>query len=387
MRLPLTYNIRSLGLRWADSLLMVGAIALVVGVFVSMMALAEGLESTLVATGESLNLVVLRQASRSETQSAIQAEAYRTIAELPGIARGLDGQPLATAEVVVVVNMEKKSRGGLSNVVVRGVTPQSFTLRPQVRLVDGSLPRGGLPDLVASRRIAERVLGTGVGGRVRLGGTDWTVVGLMEAGGTASDSEIWADRATLADEFKRRDYSVILARAASLPQRDILVGRIALDPRLKLKAMPERSFYEQQTGAAEPIRWIANFVSVVMGLGAGVCGMNITFGFILSRAREIGIVRALGFGSGSIVLSFMLESAILGLAGGLAGSMLALPVHGLSVGIMNYRSFSEVEFAFRVTWGLVGRGVLLALALSALGSAVPAMVAARMPIADALRAQ
>jgi putative ABC transport system permease protein len=384
--MPLRYNTRSLRARWVDSVLMVAAIALVVGVFISVMALAEGLQATLVSTGSSENLVVLRHASRSETQSAVRQEAYRTIVNFAEIARGTDGSPLAAGEVVVVVNMEKRSRGGPSNVIVRGVTPQSFALRPQVHLVEGIPPRAGLPDLVASHSLAEQLLGAPLGGKVRLGSRDWTLVGLLEAGGTAFDSEIWADRATLADEFKRQDYSAVLVRASSVAARDVLAGRITADQRLKLKAMPEQAFYAEQSMAAAPIRWIATFVSVVMGLGAVVCGMNIMFAFVLARTREIGIVRALGFTSGSVVLSFMVESALLGIAGGLGGCLLALPVHGLRAGIMNYRSFSEVEFAFQVTWELMGRGVLLGLALSAVGSLVPAVVAARRPLADALRA-
>jgi ABC-type antimicrobial peptide transport system permease subunit len=385
MRIPLRYNTRSLSTRWVASLLMIAAIALVVGVFTSVMALARGLEATLVATGSPENLVVLRHGSRSETQSAVRQEAYTTIVTFPEVARDIDGRPLAAGEVVVVVNMEKP-RGGPSNVVLRGVTPESFALRPQVRLVEGRPPRPGLPEVAASRRLAERVLGTGLGGSVRIGSRDWRVVGLFEAGGTAFDSEIWADRGVLADEFKRYDYSAVVVRASDVERRDLLAARIAADPRLKLKAKPEPLFYEEQSLGAEPIRWVGMFVSVVMGLGGAVCGMNIMFGFVLSRAREIGIMRALGFSRWSIVLSFMVESIMVGLGGGLVGCILAYPMHGVHVGVMNYRTFSEVEFAFRVTWGLMGRGVVLGLGLSVVASVIPAVVAARAPISEALRA-
>jgi putative ABC transport system permease protein len=252
--------------------------------------------------------------------------------------------------------------------------------------VEGIRPRAGLPEVAASRRLAARVLGTALGGGVRIGSREWRVVGVLDGGGTAFDSEIWTDRGILADEFKRYDYSAVVVRASDIARRDVLAARIAADPRLKLKAKPESLFYQEQSLGAEPIRWVGRFVSIVMGLGGAVCGMNIMFGFVLSRGREIGIVRALGFSRWSVVLSFMMESIMLGLGGGLVGCGLAAPLHGVHVGVMNYRTFSDVDFAFRVTWGLMGGGVLLGLGLSVAASVIPAVVAARAPIAESLRA-
>ncbi|HTG13682.1 MAG TPA: ABC transporter permease [Blastocatellia bacterium] len=385
MAIPLKYNLRNLVVRRVSTLMTVGTIALVVAVFVALMALANGLNSALIDTGAPENIVVLREGSQTEMQSGVSKEAFQIIQSLPGIARDTEGKPVASGEIAVIVNLPRRATGESSNVTLRGVSQIGIAMRPQIRLVEGRMFRPEVGEAIVSRKIADRFAGAGLGQTLQLGRRGLTVVGVFDAGGTAFDSEIWSDVNDVASAFDRSGYSSVLARAESVATRDQLANRIAAEQRLKLEAKPEMKYYEEQTGASAPIKGLGIFVAIILGIGACFGGMNTMYAAVAYRTREIGTLRALGFSKASIMLSFVIESMIIALIGGMAGCLLALPVNGIATGTMNFRTFSEIAFSFKITPDLFVSALIFAAVLGLLGGLLPSRMAARMPITKALR--
>ncbi|HEY6329476.1 MAG TPA: ABC transporter permease [Blastocatellia bacterium] len=385
MAIPIKYNLRNLVVRRVNSLMTIFAIALVVAVFLALMSLANGLNTALVSTGAPANVIVMRDGAQSEVQSIVTKDAYQVIQTIPGIARDSSGKPITSAEVTVLVNLPRRGSGEPSNVTVRGVSPAGFTLRPQLNLVEGRMFRTGVGEAIVSRRIAGRFSSTGLGEQLKLGRSDWTVVGIFEAGNTAFDSEIWSDVNQVMDAFDRSDYSSVLVRAADSISPTQVADRIASEQRLKLQAKPELKYYEEQTSSAAPIRALGMFVAVILGIGACFGGMNTMYAAVASRTREIGTLRALGFSKGSILTSFVIESLILALIGGALGCLLALPVNGVTTGTTNFRTFSELAFSFQLSYDLVLTALIFAAIMGLLGGLLPARMASRLPITSALR--
>jgi putative ABC transport system permease protein len=385
MAIPLKYNLRNLIVRRVGTLMTVGTIALVVAVFVALMALANGLNSALIATGAPENIVVLREGSQTEMQSGVSKEAFQIIQALPGVARDTEGKPVASGEIAVVVNLPRRASGESSNVTLRGVSQTGIAMRPQIKLVEGRMFRTEVGEAIVSRKIADRFTGAGLGQTLQLGRRSLTVVGVFDAGGTAFDSEIWSDVNDVASAFDRSGYSSVLARAESVATRDQLANRIAAEQRLKLEAKPEMKYYEEQTGASAPIKGLGIFVAIILGVGACFGGMNTMYAAVAYRTREIGTLRALGFSKASIMLSFVIESMIIALIGGVVGCLLALPVNGIATGTMNFRTFSEIAFSFKITPDLFVSALIFAAVLGLLGGLLPSRMAARMPITKALR--
>jgi putative ABC transport system permease protein len=385
MAVPLAYNIRNLRVRLFSTLMTVLSVGLVVAVFIGVMALARGLEEAFEATGDPLNVVALRQGSQVETSSAVRRDALQVIQYLPGVATDADGTPLVSPEVIVLLNLPKRADGQGANVLVRGLRATGFALRPQVRLVEGRAARPGLREVIVGRSVAERYRNAGLGEALRFGRSRWTVVGIFEAGRTAFGSEIWADASELADDFDRADYSSVLLRAENPLARRTIERRIDSDQRLHLKAQAEPDYYAEQTKTAGPIKILGSFMAVLMAIGASFAVMNTMYAAVSRRAREIGVLRVLGFQPGSILLSFLAESVLLAILGGLLGCLLALPIHGLTTGTMNFRTFSDISFAFRITPDLMMRGLGFALLMGALGGFLPARLASRQPMVETLR--
>lgn len=385
MAIPLAYNVRNLRVRAFSSLMTALGIGLVVAVFIGVMALARGLEEAFVDTGVPLNLVVLRQGSQVETSSVVTRDSLQVIRYLPGVAMDTAGIPLVSPEVIVLLNLPKRGDGQGSNVLIRGVSATGSALRPQVRLVAGRAVRPGLREVVIGRAIADRFRDADLGGTLRFGKSRWTIVGIFEAGRTAFASEIWADASELAEDFDRSNYSSVLLRAESPAALRAIEQRIADDRRLHLKALAETAYYAEQTKAAAPIKVLGGFMAALMAIGASFAAMNSMYAAVARRSREIGILRVLGFRPGSILLSFLTESLLLGLAGGILGCLLALPIHGLSTGTTNFRTFSDISFAFRITPDLLLRGLGFSLVMGGLGGLLPARLAARQPMVNTLR--
>jgi putative ABC transport system permease protein len=270
---------------------------------------------------------------------------------------------------------------------VRGVSDKSLELRPKIKITEGRVFRPGLREVVVSRSISNRFRDARIGDAIHLGRVDWTVVGTFDAAQTAYDSEIWTNYNELAEEFERPIYSSILARAADAAALPRIKERIAGDRRIKLDAFGEREYFQTQTSSALPVQILGYLIGGIMAVGSCFAVMNTMYAATAYRTREIATLRVLGFKRRSILLSFMLESVLLAVCGGVLGCLLALPVHGISTGTANFNSFAEVAFQFRITPAVIGEGIVFAAFMGGIGGLLPARRAARLPIVRALRTE
>jgi putative ABC transport system permease protein len=386
MALPLKYNIRNIIVRKGSTLATAFTIGLTVAVFLLVMALARGIDLTLASSGEPLNLIVLREGSTAELNSSVSREQFNDLIYLDGVQRESD-KPMATGETITLIYKPRKGMSQGSNVMVRGVGPMSFKLRSGFQTVAGRLFQPGLTEAVVSKRIAERFQGLDIGDKFRIQTTDYTVVGLFDSAGKAFESEIWVDNNSLASTTNRETYSSVLMRVNDQNALTALSKRITDDPKLHLKAVSERVFYEDQQGAASGIlKGLAVFISFIMAVGAGFAGMNTMYAAVARRTKEIGTLRVLGFGRRSILIAFLLESVAIALIGAAIGILLSLPLNFVSTGTSNWQNFSEIAFNFRVTPDLMIFALVFGGVIGFVGSLLPSIRAARFKIVDALRA-
>ncbi len=385
MRLPLKYNLRHLRVRWTSTLVTVASIALVVAVFVMVMSLARGLRSTFLSTGDERNLLVLRKGALAESSSQITIEDVRRTRFLEGIQRTPQGEPLASAEVIVLITLDR-ANGGKAHVQVRGLEPAGLPLRPQIRLVEGRMFQRGVRECIVSRKVARRFKQCGLGQSFRSGKHTWHVVGIFEAAKTAFESEIWADTDEVREAFRRSFYCSMTIQPTDINAAAALVRRIEGDKGRQLRAMTEPEYYRSQTRTAGPIQLLGACLAAVMSIGAAFSAMNTMYATVSARTREIGTLRVLGFAPGSIYVSILIESLMLAFAGGLLGCLLSLPLNGLATGTFNWATFAEVAFEFQITGNLLLAGMVFALVMGALGGMLPARWAARQPLLEALRA-
>ena len=387
MRIPLSYIVRNLAARRLTTALTAGGMALVVYVFATVLMLAAGLERTLVATGSDDNVVVIRRGSQTEIQSGIDRRQAAIVESLSGIATGADGRPAVSKEPVVLITLPKRDSGKPSNVVIRGVTPEGYALRPQARIVAGRLPRPGTAEVIAGRSIADGFRGAGLDETVRFASRDWTVVGIFDAGRTGFDSEIWGDAEQMLQAFRRLGFSSVIFRLADGSRFDEVRRAIEADPRLTLEAKRETRFYADQSGALSTfITYLGTSISIIFSIGAIIGAMITMYASVASRTGEIGTLRALGFPRRSVLLAFLVESLLLGLAGGVVGLAGASLMQAVSISTMNFQTFAELAFSFALTPGIVAVSLAFALAMGFVGGFLPAARAARMKIVDALRA-
>ena len=387
MAIPLAYNLRSVRQRWASSVVAVLGIAGTVAVFVAMMALAQGFRATLVASGSPSNAILLRAGASTEMYSAVTLDQVRIVEELPGVGKGPAG-PLASPEVVVVAAFPLRASGTDANVQVRGVSPRVLAVRENVKVRSGRFFTPGLAELVVGRNAAATYAGLELGNRIRFGGGDWEVVGVFDAGGSAFDSEAWCDASVLAQTYQRPQnvFQSLTVQLDSPEAFGRLKDAITTDPRLTLAADREREYYAKQSQSMTTlITVLGGVVTLVMAVGAVFGALNTMYSAISERKREIATMRALGFGSGSVVASFVVESLLIAMVGGVLGCLLVLPVNGLTTGTMNWQTFSHLAFAFRITPGLLLSGLVFALAMGLIGGVPPAVRAARRPVAPTLR--
>jgi len=387
MALPLKYNLRNIIVRKGSTLATAFTIGLTVAVFLLVMALARGIDSTLASSGEPLNMIVLREGSTAELNSSITQENFKDLMYLDGVARENE-QPLAAGENITLIYKARKGMSQGSNVTIRGVGPMSFKLRSGFKVVAGRLFQPGLTEAVVSKRIAERFQGLEIGDKFRIQTTDYTVVGLFDSAGKAFESEIWVDINSLASTTKRTDsFSIALMRVKDQNALNALTKRITDDPKLHLKATSERSFYEEQQGQASgALKALAVFITFIMAVGAGFAGMNTMYAAVARRTKEIGTLRVLGFGRLSILIAFLLESVAIALIGAAIGIVLSLPLNFVSTGTSNWVTFSEIAFNFRVTPDLMIWALTFGAVIGFVGSLFPSIRASRFKIVDALRA-
>jgi putative ABC transport system permease protein len=387
MAIPLSYNLNSLRVRWTSTVVAVLGIAGTVGVFIAMLSMANGFKTTLVSSGSPRNAIVLRGGATSEMESGISLDQVRVIEDAPGVARSAAG-PLVSPEVVVIAAFPLKATGTDANVQVRGVSPKALDVRDSIKLASGRFFQPGLNELIVGRNVAGTYTGFDLGNKVRFGGGEWTIVGVFDAGGSAFDSEVWSDSSVLSAVYKRPTnvFQSVTARLDSPEAFTKFKDALTSDPRVTLQASRERDYYEKQSRALTTlIQVLGTMVAVVMGIGAVLAALNTMYSAVAERSREIATMRALGFGSGSVVTSFVFEALCIALIGGLLGCLCILPLNGLTTGTMNWQTFSHLAFAFRVTPALLGAGLIFALCMGLAGGVPPAVRAARARIAVALR--
>jgi putative ABC transport system permease protein len=387
MAIPVTYNYRSVKARWTSSIVAVLGIAGTVGVFVAMLSLARGFKATLVSSGAEDNAIVMRAGATSEMMSGIRLEDVKIVQDAPGVARGADG-PLVTSEVVVVAPFPLASTGTDANAQVRGVSANVLEIRKNVKIVQGRMFQPGLAELVIGKNASTSYAGLTLGNTINFGGGQWKIVGIFDAGGSAFDSEAWCDARVLDDVYKRptnifQSATIHLTSPAAFQQ---FKDSVTSDPRLNLDVSREIEYYSKQsTRMTQLITILGGLVAFVMAIGAIFGALNTMYSAVAERGREIATMRALGFGGGAVVFSFLIEALLISFVGGVIGCIAVLPLNGLTTGAMNWQTFSHLAFAFRITPVLLAAGIVFALAMGLLGGLPPAIRAAWRPVAVALR--
>jgi putative ABC transport system permease protein len=384
---PVYYVVRNMWTRRLTTGLTAGGMALVVFVFAVVLMLDEGLRRTLVTTGEYDNVVVTRRASETEIQSIIPRNQAPIVEAHPAVAIAAGGEPLASREVVVLISLNKRGSEKPSNITIRGVSPRATELRPQVKLVAGRMFDPGKSEIIAGDGITRRFAGAGIGERLRFGQRDWTVVGLFDAGNSGFDSEIWGDVEQLAQAFRRIVFSSVIVRLGDSRRFDEFKRDIEADPRLQLEAKREQVYYaDQSKGLSTFISILGLTLSVIFSIGAMIGAMITMYASVANRVAEIGTLRALGFRRRAILTAFLMESMLLGLAGGAVGLLFASFMQLVTFSTMNFQSFSELAFGFTLNAAIVAKSAVFAALMGLVGGVLPAARAAQMKIVDSLRA-
>jgi putative ABC transport system permease protein len=385
MAIPLAYNFRNLVVRKTSTLMTALGIALTVAILLAVLALINGLRTTLSTSGDPLRIIVLRKGAESELTSLFTRTQFQDLKFKPGIATGSDGQPLASLEVITVINLANVDNPNGVNLTVRGLPQVGIQMRRNVHIASGRWFDPGRREVVVGKSVAARFPSAGLGGKVHFGRGDWNIVGVMDAGSGAQNSEIWGDLNQVASDLQRLE----VLSAALLTARDevtakALINDIGGDQRLELNAQSEKQYYDQQTVNAIPLEYTGIFVALIMAVGSSFAAMNTMYAAVARRGKEIGTLRVLGFSRGSIMTSFFLESVLLSGLGGLLGCLLVLPLNGITTAVGN-GNFSEVAFNFHVTPQIMGTGILFAVVLGTIGGLLPARMASRKEILTALR--
>jgi hypothetical protein len=388
MSIPLIYNVRSVLQRRVSTGLTALGIGLVVAVFIGMLALANGFRVALARTGSGGNALVLRRGADSELSSGLSRETASIIGASPHVATGADGRPLVSPEVYVLVPLPRPGDStAVGNVVARGVSDQAWTVRANVRIVEGRRPQSGRAEICVGRRIAGRFAHTGLGETLRFAGRDWAVVCHFTAGGSAFESEVWGENEQFMPVFRGEVFQSITFRLRDDAGFEEAKRALEADQRVTVDAHRESDFYRQQSQLLDRIlRVLAILITSIMAVGAVFGAVNTMYASVASRAPEIAVLLTLGFRPRSILASFLVESAFIAALGGVIGCLLALPINGIVTSTTNWSSFSEIAFSFRVTPGLLASGLAFAIVMGVLGGFFPARRAATLPVIQALRA-
>jgi putative ABC transport system permease protein len=386
--IPFAYSLRNLWTRRLTTVLTVSGMALVVFVFATILMLAQGLQKTLVETGSYDNAVIIRKGSGSEVQSWVDRAQAGIIETDPIVATGTDGKPLVARELVVLIGLAKKDTEKVSNVTIRGISEASLALRPQVVLIRGRMPAMGSSEVVVGSSVARRFKGADLGGELRFGMRQWRIVGIFDAGNTGFTSEIWGDVEQLMPAFRRPVFSSMILRMNNPSQFEAFKLRVETNPRLTQEVKRETRYYlEQSEMMAKFLRILGISLTLIFSLGAIIGAMITMYAAVANRIGEIGTLRALGFRRRSILISFLMEALLLGLAGGLAGLLFASFMQLVEVSTVNFQTFSELAFKFSMTIGIAVKALLFAVIMGFLGGVLPALRAAHMNIVEALRSK
>jgi len=379
-------NVKSIPERWAPSLVIVIGLAGVVAVFTALLAMATGFESTLKATGRTDVGVVMRGGSDAELNSGLDRDATDLIKQAKGVRVGANGRPVASAETMTIAELLRAgSLKDSSNITLRGVDPEAFALRPQLKIVEGRSFTPGLRELIAGRGVTRQFAGAGLGNVVRMRGSDWTVVGVFESG-DGNESELWTDIEVARTTFGRQGSSSVRVGLDGPDGFDKVKASLTGDPRLTVDVVREQDYFSGQTKEfRKTIGVLAGVVTIIMALGAVFAALNSMYAAVAARGKEIATLRAIGFGGFSVLLSVMIEALLLALVGGLLGAAIAYVLfNNLSVSTLG-QNFTQVVFNFKVTPELVARGLVISIVIGMIGGLLPAIRAARQPVTTGLR--
>jgi putative ABC transport system permease protein len=385
--IPLIYNVRSVRARWTSTIVAVLGIAGTVGVFVAMLSLAHGFKATLVASGSPDNVLVMRAGSPSEMMGGITLDSVKVIKDAPGIARDANG-PLVTQEVVGVIPVPLISTGTDANVQVRGVSPNVLEIRKFAKIVQGRMFSPGVSELIVGRNATHTYSGLTLNNVVDFAGGHWTVVGIFDAGGSAFDSEVWCDSHVLNEVLKRPPtvFQSVTVHLQSPNSFQTLKDSLTSDPRLNVDVIREVDYYAKQSRTMTTlITVLGGLVAAIMAIGAVFGALNTMYSAVSERGREIATMRAVGFAGSAVVFSFLIEALLIAFIGGVLGCLAVLPLNGLTTSTMNFQTFSNLAFAFKITPQLLVQGVIFALVMGVVGGLLPAIRAAAQPVATALR--
>jgi putative ABC transport system permease protein len=389
MAIPISYNLRNLRVRYTTTIMTALGIGLTVAVLLGILALVNGLQASLAVTGDVRNVLAMRQGSTSELVSAVSQEQFNTIRVLDGIDR-LDGDPMASYELISIVSLKLRGaedlEGQEGNINVRGLSPIGIKMREGLKLTEGRWFEPGRREMVVGQGVHGIRAGTDIGDKIPFGRGEWEVVGIFDAGGSAYNSEIWADgNLATADLNRGSTRSVVLIRATDEAAAQALANRIKDDQRLLLEGRLEREYYAQQMSSAAPIQGLGIFIAIIMAIGSCFAAMNTMYTAVARRAREVGTLRLLGFSRWSIIGSFVFESLMLSLLGGIAGVLLVLPLNGIESRLGNQLTFSETTFSLHITPESILAGLIFAAVMGMIGGLLPARLAAGKTILNSLR--
>lgn len=380
-------NLRNLPQRVGSSIVAVIGVAAVVLVFAAVLSMAKGFERTMISAGSEDTAIIMRSGSTSELNSGFSNDQTLIIADAPGVLKDGDATVMS-AELYVVVDVKKKSSNTDANVPFRGVQLGAFDVRKDVAVAEGRMFELGKNEIIVGRSAQQEFAGLDTGSKIRFGQSEWYIVGAFEAGGSVSESELWTDVRVLQGAYRRgNSFQSVRVKLQSKNSLDDLEAALEKDPRISADVLTEKEYY---SGQAEPlsdfIMLIGYPLTILMAIGAVFGALNSMYSSVSVRGKEIATLRALGFGPISILFSTMIESTILALVGGVLGGAIAyLAFNGFQVSTLNVASFSQVVFDFAVTGDLLIDGLYAALIIGALGGLLPAIRAARLPVAQALR--
>jgi putative ABC transport system permease protein len=385
MAIPISYNLRNLVVRKTTTLMTAAGIAMTVAVLLAVFGLNAGLKQAFAAQGDPLHVLVLRKGGTSELTSLFTPSQLQIVKTFPGIAQGKDGQPMTSMEVVTIVNLANKENEAGINITVRGVSVRGREMRT-LSLTSGRWYKPGLREIVVGKSIAKRYPAARIDSQLKFGRGYWTVVGVLDGGDSAVNSEIWGDANQIASDFNRADtYSSALLQATDEVTAAALAKQLEADPRLNVTVYSEKDYYARQTQSGAPLSFLGGFVCIIMAVGSAFAAMNTMYAAVARRSQEIGTLRVLGFTKGSILLSFLFEAVLLSAIGGLLACIITLPLNNLTTGVGNFITFSETSFNFRIGPAAMVAGVLFSAVLGAIGGFFPARQAAKKEILTALR--
>jgi len=390
MNLLLAYSYKNIFARKLTSILTIAGIALVAFVFCAVLMLSNGLEQTLIDTGNDDNVTIIRKASMTEIQSIMPLSMGRVIIPDPAFAQSETGEPMVATEIMVLISQPKRgySEKETSNVPVRGVNNMSFVVRPDLKIAEGRMFNPGTSEVIAGIKVANGFQGCGIGETVRFASRDWIVVGTFEGEGSGFENELWGDYNQLSAAFDRPIYSSLTGRLKSLDLYDDMKKRLEEDPRLTIEVRHEKEYYATQSKFTTTyINILGTVISIIFSLGAIVGAMITMYATVADRTKEIGTLRALGFSRSSLLITFLVEAVLMSFIGGLIGVGIAYFLRFFEVSTTNWDTFAEIAFSFEISSNIVIGTLIFAIVMGFVGGFLPAARASKLKIINALRAK